>query len=67
MKVPIIGSGSILVGQPAQVRVPRDAVGDTRWCRGTAFVIPGGVAHELEVLEDGHIIDVFSPPREELS
>lgn len=35
--------------------------------RKPAFVIPGGVAHELEVLEDRHIIDVFSPPREEFS
>ncbi len=32
---------------------------------GDSYVIPGGVEHELEVLESGEVIDVFVPPREE--
>jgi len=32
---------------------------------GDSYAIPGGVEHELEVLEDGYVIDVFTPPRDE--
>lgn len=32
---------------------------------GDSYVIPGGVEHELEVLESGDVIDVFVPPRED--
>lgn len=32
---------------------------------GDSYVIPGGLEHELLVLESGEVIDVFVPPREE--
>lgn len=32
---------------------------------GDSWCVPGGVEHEVEVLEDTIAIDVFSPPREE--
>lgn len=32
---------------------------------GDSYAIPGGVEHELEVLESGEVVDVFVPPREE--
>lgn len=32
---------------------------------GDSYVVPGGVEHSMEVLEDGFVIDVFTPPREE--
>ena len=32
---------------------------------GDSWSVPGGVEHEVEVLEDTIAIDVFSPPREE--
>ena len=32
---------------------------------GDSWCVPGGVDHEVEVLEDAIAIDVFSPPREE--
>lgn len=32
---------------------------------GEVLVIPGGVPHEAEILEDFTGIDVFSPPRED--
>jgi quercetin dioxygenase-like cupin family protein len=32
---------------------------------GDSWSVPGGVEHEVEVLEDAVAIDVFSPPRDE--
>ncbi len=32
---------------------------------GDSWCVPGGVEHEVEVLEDTIAIDIFSPPREE--
>ncbi len=32
---------------------------------GDSYSIPGGVEHTLEVLEEGEVIDFFSPPRED--
>ncbi len=32
---------------------------------GDAVLIPSGVVHTVEVLEDSSIIEVFSPPRQE--
>src|SRR5579859_1619083 len=32
---------------------------------GDSYAIPGGVEHAMDVLEDGEVIDVFSPPRDE--
>jgi len=32
---------------------------------GDSYAIPGGVEHSMAVLEDGDVIDVFTPPREE--
>ncbi len=32
---------------------------------GDSWCVPGGIDHEVEVLEDTVAIDVFSPPREE--
>src|SRR5688572_3987194 len=32
---------------------------------GDSYAIPGGIEHAMEVLEDGEVIDVFTPPREE--
>lgn len=32
---------------------------------GDSWCVPGGVEHEVHVLEDTVCIDVFSPPREE--
>ena len=32
---------------------------------GDSWCVPGGIEHEVEVLEDTVAIDVFSPPREE--
>lgn len=32
---------------------------------GDSYAIPGGIEHEMEVLEDGEVIDVFTPPRDE--
>jgi unsaturated pyranuronate lyase len=31
---------------------------------GDSYVIAGGIEHAMEVLEGGHVIDVFTPPRE---
>ncbi len=45
----------------------RFRLGDT-WMEMTAgdsWCVPGGIEHEVEVLEDCIAIDVFSPPREE--
>jgi len=42
-------------------------LGDT-WMEltaGDSWCVPGGVEHEVEVLEDTIAIDIFSPPREE--
>jgi len=30
---------------------------------GDSYSIPGGVAHEIVILDPGQVIDVFSPPR----
>ena len=32
---------------------------------GDSYAIPGGVEHGMDVLEDGEVIDVFTPPRDE--
>lgn len=32
---------------------------------GDSYAIPGGIEHSMEVLEDGEVIDVFTPPRDE--
>jgi quercetin dioxygenase-like cupin family protein len=32
---------------------------------GDSYAIPGGVEHAMEVVEDGEVIDVFTPPRDE--
>jgi Uncharacterized conserved protein, contains double-stranded beta-helix domain len=32
---------------------------------GDSYVIAGGVEHAMEVLEDGLVIDIFTPPRED--
>jgi mannose-6-phosphate isomerase-like protein (cupin superfamily) len=32
---------------------------------GDSYAIPGGIDHAMEVLEDGEVIDVFTPPRDE--
>ena len=32
---------------------------------GDSYAIPGGVEHEMEILENGEIIDVLTPPRED--
>jgi len=32
---------------------------------GDSYAIPGGIEHAMEVLEDGDVIDVFTPPRDE--
>jgi quercetin dioxygenase-like cupin family protein len=32
---------------------------------GDSYAIPGGIEHAMEVLEDGEVIDVFTPPRDE--
>jgi quercetin dioxygenase-like cupin family protein len=32
---------------------------------GDTYSIPGGVEHTLEILEEGEVIDFFSPPRED--
>lgn len=32
---------------------------------GDSYAIPGGIEHAMEVLEDGQVIDVFTPPRDE--
>ncbi len=32
---------------------------------GDSYSIPGGVEHSYEIIESGHIIDVFAPPRED--
>jgi len=45
----------------------RFRLGD-RWMEmgpGDSWCVPGGVEHEVEVLEDTVAIDVFSPPRDE--
>jgi quercetin dioxygenase-like cupin family protein len=45
----------------------RFRLGD-RWqeCRpGDSWCVPGGVEHEVEVIEDSVAIDVFSPPRDD--
>ncbi len=45
----------------------RFRLGDTwrEMTAGDSWCVPGGVEHEVEVLEDTIAIDVFSPPREE--
>jgi quercetin dioxygenase-like cupin family protein len=45
----------------------RFRLGD-RWLEmeaGDSWSVPGGVEHEVHVIEDSVAIDVFSPPREE--
>ena len=32
---------------------------------GGVVMIPGGVVHQAEVLEDTEVVDMFSPPRED--
>jgi quercetin dioxygenase-like cupin family protein len=32
---------------------------------GGVVMIPGGVTHQAEVLEDTEVVDIFSPPRED--
>jgi len=32
---------------------------------GDSYAIPGGIEHAMEALEDGEVIDVFTPPRDE--
>lgn len=32
---------------------------------GDSYVIAGGIQHAMDVLDGGHIIDVFTPPRED--
>lgn len=32
---------------------------------GDSYVIPRGTEHAMDVLEDGEVIDVFTPPRDE--
>ena len=32
---------------------------------GDSYAIPGGIEHAMEVLEDGQVIDVLTPPRDE--
>ncbi len=32
---------------------------------GDSYYVPGGVAHAMDVLEPGQIIDFFTPPRED--
>ncbi len=32
---------------------------------GDSYVIAGGTQHAMDVLEGGHVIDVFTPPRED--
>jgi len=32
---------------------------------GDSWCVPGGVVHEVHVLEDAVAVDIFSPPREE--
>jgi len=32
---------------------------------GDSYCIPGNVEHTLQVLEEGEVIDFFSPPRED--
>jgi quercetin dioxygenase-like cupin family protein len=32
---------------------------------GDSWCVPGGIEHEVQVLEDTIAIDIFSPPREE--
>lgn len=32
---------------------------------GDAWMIPGGLSHEAEALEDSVLVDIFSPPRDE--
>jgi quercetin dioxygenase-like cupin family protein len=32
---------------------------------GDSYAIPGGIEHAMEAFEDGEIIDVFTPPRDE--
>jgi quercetin dioxygenase-like cupin family protein len=31
---------------------------------GDSYAIPGGVEHAMDVLEEGEVIDVFTPPRD---
>ena len=33
--------------------------------QGDSYSIPGNVEHTLEVIEEGEVIDFFSPPRED--
>lgn len=45
----------------------RFRLGD-RWqemTAGDSWCVPGGVEHEVDVIEDTIAIDIFSPPREE--
>ena len=32
---------------------------------GDSYVIAGGIQHAMDVLEGGHVLDVFTPPRED--
>ena len=32
---------------------------------GESVVVPGGIPHEVEALEDSLVLDVFSPPRDD--
>src|SRR6476659_3250234 len=32
---------------------------------GGVVMIPGGVVHQADVLEDAEVVDIFSPPRED--
>ena len=38
---------------------------DDRLGPGDAYSIPADLAHSVEVIEGGEVIDVFSPPRED--
>jgi quercetin dioxygenase-like cupin family protein len=38
---------------------------DGELAAGDSYVVPGGIAHAMAVLQAGEVVDVFTPPRED--
>lgn len=55
-------SGYVVSGR---IRLRTDEV-DEELGPGDAYSIPAGVEHAIRVIEPGHVVDVFTPPRADL-
>ena len=56
-------AGTVIVGRISIRLGDRTATCD----EGDAYLIPGGLPHEVTAIEPTTIIEVFSPPREEFA